>query len=130
MIEPLIKKALMAASVRITKQLREIVDEQYYKDPEFYPNVYRRVNMFLDSASYELIGKNMAQIGIDTDSMHYYNGFDPDQVVEYAAQSMHGSPLYQTSAEDFWTVFTNWAEENVPRILKEELLNQRLKLSK
>lgn len=130
MIEPLIRNALLAASVRIRNELRNIIDEQYYKDPDFYPNIYRRTNTFLDSASYQLIGKNMAEIGINTDEMHYYNGFDPDQVVEWASKSMHGSPLYQTGADDFWTTFENWADENVPKILKEELLNQGLKLSK
>ena len=66
-----ITKALMAASVRIREELRNIIDEQYYKDPEFYPNIYKRTYTFLDSASYELIGKNLAEIGINTDEMHY-----------------------------------------------------------
>jgi hypothetical protein len=127
-VNTVIQKAIMTASVRITKELRNIIDEQYYQDPEFYPNVYRRVNMFLDSASYELIGSNMAEIGINTDEMHYYNGFDPDTVVEYAANSQHGSPLYQTDTVDFWSTFEQWCEENVIKILRQELQNQGLKL--
>jgi hypothetical protein len=123
-------KAIMAAAVRITKELRNIIDEQYYHDPDFYPNIYRRTNSFLDSASYRLIGKSMAEIGINTDEMNYKNGFDPEQVVEWAAQSMHGGEMYQTSTTDFWTTFDQWADENVIKILREELLAQGLKLSK
>jgi hypothetical protein len=125
-----IKKALMAASIRIARELRNIIDVQYYRDPDFYPNLYRRTNMFLDSASYELIGSNMAEIGINTDEMHYANGFDPDQVVDWAAQSMHGSELYQTSTIDFWTTFQDWADKNVAKILREELINQGLTITK
>lgn len=129
-VNKLITKALMAASVRITKELRLIIDEQYYKDPSFYPNVYRRTYKFLDSASYELLGSNMAQIGIDTDMMNYYNGFDADQIVEWASDSKHGADYYQTDAVDFWTTFNQWADQNVSRILKEELINQGLKITK
>jgi hypothetical protein len=125
-----IKKAIMSASRIITEQLRNIIDVQYYNDPEFYPNIYKRTFQFLDSATYELLGSNMAQIGIDTDSMHYYNNFDPDAVIDMAAQSQHGSPLYQTSTEDFWTTFTRWSDENVINILRNELQKQGLKLVK
>lgn len=125
-----ITKAIMTASVRIRNELRNIVDEQYYQDPDFYPNIYRRTNMFLDSASYELIGKNMAEIGINTDEMHYRNGFDPDVVVENASKSWHGSELYATGTVDFWTTFEQWADENVIKILREELINAGLTLSK
>jgi len=127
-VEEKIQKALMAAAVRITRELRNFIKSQYYNDPEFYPNIYKRTYQFLDSASYRLIGKNLAEIGIDTDLMHYFNNFDPDQVVEWAAQSMHGAPLYQTSTTDFWTAFLNWADDNVMDILKEELKNQGLNI--
>lgn len=120
--------AIQIAAVKIRNQLREFVDEQYYQDPEFYPNLYRRTNMFLDSASYELLGKNMAQIGINTDEMHYYNNFDPDKVVEWASQSKHGAEYYQTNTTDFWTAFTDWADENVIKILRQELISQGIKL--
>ena len=128
MIEPLITKALMSTSRILVGKLRESIDSQYYKDPEFYPNVYKRTYRFLDSASYQLIGKNMAEIFVDDDSMSYYNGFDPEQVIEYAGMSQHGSELYQTNTEDFWTVFENYCEENAIKILRNELQKQGLKL--
>lgn len=128
MLEPMITKALMSTARILSEKLRESIDEQYYKDPNFYPNVYQRTNKFLDSASYQLIGKNMAEIFVDTDMMSYKNGFDPDIVVENASKSWHGSELYATGNEDFWTTFENYCEENAIKILREELQKQGLKL--
>jgi len=129
MMQPMITKAIMASARRISYELRRIVDEQYYQDPEFYPNIYRRTNSFLDAAVYNMLGTNMAEIGIDTDEMSYRNGFDPDIVVENASKSWHGSELYATGTEDFWTVFEEWADKNVSRILREELKNAGLNLA-
>jgi hypothetical protein len=126
-IQSKITKALMASSRRITYQLRQIIDEQYYNDPHFYPNIYKRTNQFLDSASYQLIGINISQIGINMDEMHYKN-IDSDDVVKYASKSMHGSPLFQTNTKDFWTSFESWCDDNIVKILKEELINQGLKI--
>lgn len=127
-IEPMITKALISTARILSEKLRESIDSQYYNDPDFYPNVYKRTNRFLDSASYQLVGKNMAEIFIDTDSMSYYNGFDPEQVVEYAGMSQHGSELYQTGTEDFWTTFENFCENNAIKILRAELQKAGLKL--
>ncbi len=105
----------------VCDKLRECVDKQYYQDPEFYPNVYKRTEAFLNSATYEMLGKGVTRVGIDTTGMHYKNGFSARQVVEYARESMHGAPMYQTDTEDFWSVFIEWADENVPKLLKSEL---------
>ena len=59
-------------------------------------------------------------------SMHYKNGFSARQVVDWAKESMHGSPLYQTDTEDFWSVFIEWADDNVPLLLRSELKKQGL----
>ena len=128
-MEPMITTALMSTARILAGKLRESIDEQYYQDPEFYPNIYKRTFRFLDSASYQLIGKNMAQIFVDTDSMSYYNGFDPDKVVEYASKSQHGAEYYQTSTENFWAVFETYCEENAIPILKSELQKAGLKLA-
>lgn len=128
MIEPMITKALMSTSRILAEKLRESIDSQYYNDPSFYPNLYRRTNKFLDSASYQLIGKNMAEIFVDTDMMNYSNGFDADQVVEWAGNSQHGADYYQTDTEDFWSVFESFCEENAIKILRQELQKQGLKL--
>lgn len=105
----------------VCDKLWECIDEQYYNDPGFYPNIYKRTETFLNSVTYEMIGKNSARIGIDTAGMHYKNGFSARQVVDWAKESMHGAPMYQTTTEDFWSVFIEWADENVPQLLKSEL---------
>ena len=126
MLQPQITKAVKSAAERISKKLKECIDEQYYKDPEFYPNVYRRTETFLESATYSMLSGNTAEIFIDGDGMHYRNGFDPWQVVSWAAQSMHGAEYYQTGTQDFWSAFMEWSDKNVIRILKEELRKQGL----
>ena len=110
----------------VCDKLREYIDEQYYHDPEFYPNIYKRTFAFLNSTAYEMLDKNSAKVGIDTSTMHYKNDFSAKQVVEYAKESMHGSPLYQTGTESFDDAFIEWADENVPLLLKSELLKQGL----
>lgn len=130
MIEPLITNALMSTSRILVEELRKSIDNQYYQDPGFYPNIYRRTYKFLDSASYKLIGKNMSEIFIDTDMMNYTNGFDAHQIVDWASESKHGSDYYQTDTVDFWTTFENYCDKNAIRILKEELIKQGLQLTK
>lgn len=107
-------------------KLKECIDEQYYQDPQFYPNIYQRTEQFLNSTAYEMLGKDTAKVGIDTSTMHYKNGFSATQVVEWAKESMHGSPLYQTATEPFWDVFIEWADKNIPLLLRIELKRQGL----
>lgn len=105
----------------VCDKLWECIDEQYYNDPGFYPNIYKRTETFLNSVTYEMLEKNSARVGIDIAGMHYKNGFSARQVVDWAKESMHGAPMYQTDTEDFWSVFIEWADENVPKLLKSEL---------
>ena len=107
-------------------KLKECIDEQYYQDPQFYPNIYQRTEQFLNSTAYEKLGKDTARVGIDTSTMHYKNGFSATQVVEWAKESMNGSPLYQTDTEPFWDVFLEWADKNIPLLLRTELKRQGL----
>ena len=106
------------------------MEEQYYNDPEFYPNWYQRTETFLNSCAYEMLSSNKAQIGIDTDSMRYSNNFSGEQVALWASQSMHGAPYYQTNTQSYWSAFLEWADNNVILILKEELEKQGLKILK
>lgn len=129
-IEHICTEAIRKAAQRITAKLKETIDEQYYQDSGFYPNVYERTETFLKSATYTLLSGNSAQIFIDDESMHYSNGFSGLKVVNFAASSMHGSELYQTDTQDFWSAFLEWADNNIILILREELVAQGLKLSK
>lgn len=125
-----INKAVTVAVRNVAKvvcdKLHDCINEQYYLDSGFYPNIYDRTETFLNHAAYKMISDKSALIGVDTSSMHYKNGFSAKQVVEWASQSMHGSPLYQTNTKDFWSVFIEWADENVPQLLKDELKRQGL----
>ena len=121
-----VEKAIKIVAEEVCKKLHECINEQYYNDPGFYPNVYQRTEAFLNSAAYEMLGGNSARVGIDTSSMHYKNGFSARQVVDWAKESMHGSSLYQTDTEDFWSVFIEWADDNVPLLLRSELKKQGL----
>lgn len=110
----------------VCDKLREYIDEQYYQDPGFYPNVYQRTFQFLNSATYKMLGSNSAEIGVDSDSMHYKTGFPGRTVVELASKSMHGAERYQTNATPFWDVFEEWCNDNIIDLLKQELRNQGL----
>lgn len=110
----------------VCDKLHYFIQEQYYDDPGFYPNVYKRTETFLNHTVYEMLSGNTAKVGVDVGAMHYKNGFSARQIVEYASQSMHGSPLYQTDTESFWDAFIDWADENVPRMLRDELKRQGL----
>lgn len=123
-----IATAVKNVAIVVCDKLHECIDEQYYRDPGFYPNIYQRTEAFLNSAVYEMLSNNTARVGVDTGSMHYKNGFSARKVVEYAAQSMHGAPMYQTDTEPFWDVFLEWADKNIPLLLKSELKKQGLNI--
>lgn len=123
-------KAVESTAIIIRDKLKNFVNEQYYNDPEFYPNWYQRTETFLNSCAYEMLSSNKAQIGIDTDSMRYSNNFSGEQVALWASQSMHGAPYYQTNTQSYWSAFLEWADNNVILILKEELEKQGLKILK
>lgn len=125
-IESACSKAVENAAIRIKDKLHDFIEEQYYNDPGFYPNWYRRTETFLWANAYEMLSPTKAQIGIDTDSMHYSNNFSGEQVALWASESMHGAPYYQTDTQSYWNAFLEWADENVVLILKEELQKQGL----
>lgn len=118
--------AVKNVAEQVCEKLHDCIEEQYYNDHGFYPNVYERTEVFLNSAAYEILSSNSARVGIDIASMHYKNGFSARQVVDWARQSMHGSSLYKTDTEPFWDVFIEWADKNVLLLLKEELRKQKL----
>ena len=107
-------------------KLRECIEGQYYDDPEFYPEFYRRTEKFLDSAAWQLLSPTSAEVGIDTDSMQYRNDFSAKQIVEWASESRHGKYI-QTGTEDFWSVFINWCDENLIRLLRQNLQKHGIK---
>lgn len=116
------KNAVIETAKKAQEKLKECVDEQYYKDPEFYPNVYDRTFEFLNHVVYQLMTNNSAKIYIDIEGMHYKNGFSSWQVVNWASESKHGADYYKTSTNDFWSVFIEWCHAN---LINELILNLR-----
>jgi hypothetical protein len=103
------------------QELKKCILEQYYQDPGFYPNMYERTNTFLNSALSTMLSNTTAKIYIDVEGMHYKNGFSPEKVVSWAAESKHGAEYLQTSTEPFWERFVMWCDENLLLILKKNL---------
>ena len=118
-IDSICKKAIHDTAKEVEAKLRQCIQEQYYNDSEFYPNVYERTETFLNSVASQMLSSNLAQIYIYIEGMHYKNNFSPCQVVSWASESKHGADYYQTTTIDFWTTFTNWCNGNLLDILKK-----------
>lgn len=125
-IDAACNRAVEATSIIVMDRLHDCIDEQYYKDPEFYPNVYKRTNEFFNHVACDMLSSNTAQIYVDIEGMHYKNNFSPWQVVKWASESKHGSDYYQTNTTDFWTTFIDWGNDNLIDLLKKNLRKQGL----
>lgn len=123
-----INKAIECTAITVMDKLHDCIDEQYYKDPGFYPNVYERTYEFFNHVAYDMLSSNQAQIYVDIEGMHYKNNFSPWQVVKWASESKHGADYYQTNTTDFWTQFIEWCNANMIDLLKKNLRNQGLKI--
>ena len=123
-----VEKAIKIVAEEVCKKLRKCIDEQYYNDPGFYPNVYQRTETFLSHVASRLLSSNSAEIYVDIEGMHYKNGFDAWQVVSWASESKHGADYYQTGTEDFWTTFIEWCNANLIVLLKKNLRKYGLKI--
>ena len=121
-------KAVEATAITMMNKLQDCINEQYYKDPEFYPNVYKRTMTFFNHVAYDMLTSNKAQIYVDIEGMHYKNNFSPWQVVSWAAESKHGADYYQTGTEDFWSVFIEWCNDNLVDLLKSNLRKQGINI--
>ena len=122
-------KAIDKTAKAAQEKLKECIDTQYYKDPSFYPNVYKRTQEFLNHAAYQLLTSKSAEVYIDIEGMHYKNSFSAWQVVSWASESKHGADYYQTDTTDFWTVFIEWCNDNLLNLLITNLKQAGLKIS-
>ena len=121
-----INKSVESTAITVMDKLHDCIDEQYYKDPRFYPNVYNRTYEFFNHVAYDMLSSNSAQIYVDIEGMHYKNNFSPWQVVKWASESKHGADYYQTATTDFWTQFIEWCNANLLNLLKKNLQKQGL----
>lgn len=121
-------KAIQDTAKEAENELRKCIDDQYYKDPDFYPNIYERTEEFLRHATSQILLSNTAEIYVDIKGMHYKNNFSPWQVVKWASESKHGADYYQTSTTDFWTQFIDWCNTNLLNIFKKNLKKNGLNI--
>ena len=127
-LQSVCRQAVCDTAEAAMNKLKECVEEQYYNDPDFYPEFYRRTEEFLNSAAWQLLSPTSAQVSIDTALMHYKNNFSPTQIVEWAGQSMHGGELYQTDTQDFWSAFLEWCDQNLIQLLRQNLQKHGINL--
>ena len=127
-LEGACEKAILETSKIAQEELTRCIQEQYYNDQGFYPNVYELTETLLRSATYQMLSKTSSEIYIDVQGMHYKNGFSPWQVVSWASESKHGANYYQTDTQDFWTTFIDWANKNLINILKQNLRKNGIKI--
>lgn len=120
-LQVLCDQAVKDTAEEAKKQLTNCINIQYYKDPEFYPNVYKRTNTFLTSAACQLISGGTAEIFIDAEGMHYKNGFNSWKIINWASESKHGADLYQTTTPNFWSTYIEWCNDNLIDLLKKNL---------
>jgi len=116
-----INEAIKDTANEAKEKLYKCIDEQYYHDTGFYPNIYKRTETFLSHAAMLMLSSNSAKIYIDIEGMHYKNNFNAWQVVKWASESKHGADYYQTETEDFWTTFIDWCNDNLLDILVKNL---------
>lgn len=118
-INSICKKAIHDTAKEAETKLHQCIQEQYYNDPEFYPNIYERTETFLNSVASQMLSSNSVQIYIDIEGMHYKNNFSPWRVVSWASESKHGADYYQTNTTDFWTTFIDWCNGSLLDVLKK-----------
>lgn len=123
-IEDACNKAVESTAITVMNKLHDCIDEQYYKDPGFYPNIYKRTNEFFNHVAYDMLTSDKVKIYVDIEGMHYKNDFSPLQVVKWASESKHGADYYKTDTKDFWTVFIDWCNKNLMDLLKNNLRKQ------
>ena len=114
--------AIENVAKEMVNQLRAYLIEDFYN--MYDPQEYKRTYQLQDAPTYEMLSKNMAQIFIDMDSMRYRDATGRE-VTTLASLGFHGN-LNIFRPGFFWADFLNWADENVPRFLKEELKRQGL----
>ena len=118
-----VEKAIKIVAEKMVEQLRFYLIEDFYNLYE--PVYYKRTNQLRDDApSYEMLSKNMAKIFIDGSKLKYRDATGYE-VASMASLGFHGNiNIFRPGF--YWTDFVNWADKNVPNLLKEELKKQGL----
>ena len=118
-----VENAIKIVAEKMVEQLRFYLIEDFYN--LYDPVYYKRTNQLRDDApSYEMLSKNMAKIFIDGSKLKYRDATGYE-VASMASLGFHGNiNIFRPGF--YWTDFVNWADKNVPNLLKEELKKQCL----
>ena len=129
-IKSLISTALKNISQKLSEDLKEIINKEYY-DKYPSPKLYQRTYQFLKSATsseVSMVG-NMVSVNIyvDYESLKYKE-IDGYTVVNLASQGYHGSSgIYREGF--FWKTFKeNYSEETIKQMIIGELKKSGLKI--
>ena len=115
-------KAIQHVAQEMVEQLRFYLIEDFYN--MYDPVMYQRTNQLKDSPTYEMLSENMAKVFIDMNNMEYRDA-SGSEVVNLAALGFHGNTnIFRPGF--FWDDFIEWADNNVPTMLKNELKKQGL----
>jgi len=125
-IQSACEKAIENVAKRATEELESYIQEDFYR--QYSPRYYDRTYQLLKSPKFNLLGKNTAKVFIDTDAMHYLageDGFTGEDSAYYASLGWHGSPNIVRDGR-YWEDFIEWANKNIPVLMKQELKKQGL----
>ena len=123
-LESACEKAVQETAKIVRDKLEEFINEDFYST--YKPLFYDRTYMFLKSPKFNLLDSKTAELFIDTDVMHYL-GISGEDVANLASYGFHGSiDIFRPGF--YWTDFINWCDENVRRLIKENLKKQGLQI--
>lgn len=123
-LESACEKAVQETAKIVRDKLEQFINEDFYST--YKPLFYDRTYMFLKSPKFNLLDSKTAEVFIDTDVMHYL-GISGEDVANLASYGFHGSiDIFRPGF--YWTDFINWCDENVRRLIKENLKKQGLQV--
>lgn len=126
--ESAIEKAVSNVALIVCDELRYYILEDFYK--QYAPKFYERTYSFLKSPAMSMLSSTAAKVFVNTDVMHYLvgeYGYTGEDIVKLAAEGYHGTKdIFREGF--FWEDFVKWSQENIPKLLKDELKKQGLKI--
>lgn len=123
-LESACEKAIQETAKIVRDKLEEFINEDFYS--MYRPQFYDRTYSFLKSPKFNLLDTKTAEVFIDDDVMHYL-GISGNDVATLASYGFHGGiDIFRPGF--YWTDFIKYCDENVPRLIKENLKKQGLQI--
>lgn len=121
-----VKIAVENVAKLMTEELKSYIREDFYN--RYSPKFYDRTYSFLNSPTFNMLSDTSAEVFVDTDVMHYLvgeYGVTGDDIAWLASRGYHGTTdIFREGY--FWEDFLEWANKNVPSLLKREMKKQGL----